>query len=329
MKNSILVLSIAVTLLCGFLLIQKNRQVEAALARAAAAENKREAIASEAAQQQKRNKDLRAQLRESRAESIESAASAQELQRRLAATPPAIDPTNPVSALFRDQAMREVMKAEARDGVARSVNALFKSGLASQLHLNDTQSDALKQLLTQKGSLMWEQFLLPMMAGEIDESNMAATGKNIRQMLEDNAAQIRSLLGDDGYNTYQWFDKTQPERERLDKFTQQFAGAGQALSDDQRSQLQGIMTEEHTNFQFQHDLGDPFQLDYEHWYDNFTPEKIDAYSAEMEQLNGRIWQRAQTVLTPEQAASFKEFMEQQLQQGRFTARMTTAMMGKK
>jgi hypothetical protein len=328
MKNSILILSMAITLLCVFLVVQKNRQMEAAMARATAAENKREAIAAQAAQQQKRSRNLRAELRESRVESFENASAAEELKRQLAAKQGTNDQATGVSAIFHDQAMREVLKDEARSGVARNVNALFKSGLARQLQLNDTQSEALKQLLTQKGSLMWEQFLVPMMTGEIDETSMAAAGKNIRQALDDNAQQMRMLLGNDGYDTYQWFDKTEPERDRLDNFAKQTAGAEQPLSDDQKAQLLGIMTDERAKFQFQVDIGDPSRLDYEHWYDNFTPEKIDAYSSEMEQLNDLIMQRAQSVLTPEQAASFKDFMEKQVQQSRLTARMTTAMMGR-
>jgi hypothetical protein len=326
MKNSILVLSAAITLLCIFLVAQKNQQIDAAMAKAEAAEKKREAVANEAAEQQKRNKSLRAELRESHVESLENATAAEELKRQLAAKPQTKGQPSGVSAIFHDQAMRELLKDEARSGVARNVNALFKSGLASQLQLNDTQSEALKQLLTQKGSLMWEQFLVPMMTGEIDEGSMAAAGKDIRQALDDNGQQIRMLLGNDGYDTYQWFDKTEPERDRLDNFAKQSAGAEQPLSDDQKAQLLGIMTDERARFQFQVDIGDPSRLDYEHWYDNFTPDKIDAYSSEVGQLNDLILQRAQSVLTPEQAASFKDFMEKQVQQSRLTARMTTAMM---
>jgi len=328
MKNSILILSVAITLLCVCLVVQKNRQMEAAMARARAAENNREAIAAEAAQQQKRSRSLRAELRQSRVESVENASAAEELKRQLAAKQGTNDQATGVSAIFRDQAMREVLKDEAKSGVARNVNALFKSGLARQLQLNDAQSEALKQLLTQKGSLMWEQFLVPMMTGEIDEGSMAAAGKNIRQALDDNAQQMRVLLGNDGYDTYQWFDKTEPERDRLDNFAKQSAGAEQPLSDDQKAQLLGFMTDERARFQFQVDIGDPSRLDYEHWYDNFTPEKIDTYSSEVEQLNDLIMQRAQSVLTPEQAALLKDFMEKQVQQSRLTARMTTAMMGR-
>src|SRR5262249_52378855 len=142
---------------CCFLLFQKNREVEAARARAAAAEQKREALASETAQTQQRNKSLRAELREKGTEASDNAATTQELQQKLAHAEAEAQNHKDGSEIFRDQAMKEVFTAEARQGVAKGVNALFRSGLAQQLQLNDAQTEALKPLLTQKGTLMWEQ----------------------------------------------------------------------------------------------------------------------------------------------------------------------------
>ncbi|MDB6124929.1 MAG: hypothetical protein JWQ71_3922 [Pedosphaera sp.] len=320
MKNSIVVLSVVITLLCGFLLFQKNREVEAARARIAAIEQKRAAMAAQASQQEQKNRSLRTELLGTRVE-------AQELRRELIKPTDTNQPKG-VSEIFREQAMKEVLKDEAKAGIARNVKALLDSGLAQQLKLDDNQTASLKKLLTQKGSIFWEQFLVPMMTGEVDEATMPEAGRVVRQALEENTAQLRALLGDDGYETYQRYEKTQPDREQVKNLGPKFAEAGQSLSAEQQSQLLAVMAEERANFKFQYDLADPLKLNFDRWYDNFTEERINAYSQDAEQLNEQIFQRANAVLTLEQAALFKKLLTQQLQQSKLTMRMTTATFAK-
>ena len=82
MKNSILVLSIAVTLLCGILLVQKNREVEAIRTRIAAAEQARAASAARAADEEKQTKSLQKRLRQTTLEAAQSASQATDPGRR-------------------------------------------------------------------------------------------------------------------------------------------------------------------------------------------------------------------------------------------------------
>jgi hypothetical protein len=328
MKNSIVGLSVLVTLLCGFLLFQKNREVEKVRAQIAAAEKKRAAMTAQANQQEQKNKNLRTELLETRMEAAEKSAEAHELKQQLSR--PAANDNQPkgVSEIFHDQAMKEMLKEETKVGIARNVNALFDAGLAQQLKLDDNQTTSLKKLLTQKAALVWDQFLLPMMTGEVDEAGMPAAGKAIRQALEENTAQLRTLLGNDSFEVYQWYEKTQPDRDQLKEFGLKFAEAGRGLSAEQQSQLLSLMTQERTNFKFQYDLSDPLQLNFDHWYDNFTEDRINTYTRDAEQLNDRIVQRANTVLTPEQAALFKGLLTQQLQHAKLTMRLTTATFAK-
>src|SRR5258708_28938870 len=134
MKNSIVGLSVVVTLLCSALLFKKDREVAAVRARIAATEKKQEAMTAEAAAAAKRNKSLQARLRESRVEAQTLAT--QELERQAVNTKTGTREHKGVSEIFRDEMMREALKAEAREGTAKNVNALFRDGLAEQLHLN-------------------------------------------------------------------------------------------------------------------------------------------------------------------------------------------------
>ena len=324
MKNSIVGLSVAVTLLCGVLLFKKDHEVAAVRARIAAAEKKQEAMTAEAAAAAKRNKSLQTRLRESRVEAQTLAT--QELDRQAVNTKTGTKEHKGVSDIFRDEMMREALKAEAREGTAKNINALFRDGLAEQLHLNDDQSAALKQLLADKMSILWDRMLVPMTTGELDEDGMARAGTAIKEAIEKNSAQIRSLLGDDGYNAYQWFEQTQPEREMVKKFVSQANEAGQQLTPEQQNQLFALMAGERAGFRAQNDLGNPEKLDFEHWYDNFSDEKIQAYNQGLAQANERIVQQGQGLLSPEQLAQLKETLARDALHGMMVVRSTKALM---
>ncbi|HEX4645131.1 MAG TPA: hypothetical protein VH598_05930 [Verrucomicrobiae bacterium] len=175
-------------------------------------------------------------------------------------------------------------------------------------------------------STLWNRMLLPMTTGELDEAGMAQTGAAIKEAIEKNSAQIRSLLGDDGYNAYQWFEQTQPEREMVNKFASQATEAGRELSLEQQNQLFALMAGERGSFRSQNDLGNPEKMDFEHWYDNFSDEKIQAYSQGMAQANERIVQQGQGLLTPEQLAQLKETLARDALHGMTVIRSTKALM---
>src|SRR5262249_45495014 len=160
---------------------------------------------------------------------------------------------------------------------------------------------------------------IPMMTAELDEAGMAASGKTTKRAYDQNTAQVRALLGDEGYEAYERFQKTQPERENVRRLTARLEEAGLALRAEPQGQLLAVMTEERLNFKFQFDLSDYSQWDFEHWYDNFTDEKLVVYGRDMEQLNDRMVERAQSVLTADQATLLKAFLADRLRQASFVA----------
>jgi hypothetical protein len=322
MKNSLLALSIGVTLVCILLVVRTNQDLASARARATVAERHRASLLESEGQRQ-----LPARLGGDEAGPLEKRTSPEVIP---ASKIPANDPAarSSLSAIFRDAAMQEMLKDEARVGAARNVKALFNAGLARQLNLTEEQSTKLRALLLEKASLFWERMLLPMMTGELDDAGMATAGQSLRGHFEANTAELKALLGDEGYNLYQWYEKTQPDRDQARRFIPEFERAGQALSAEQQAQLLGIMTDERANFQFSFDPGDPSRLDLEHWYDNFSHDKIETFGAELQQLNERVVQRASAVLSQEQASLLQSLLHRQLQKGRLTMLTTTAAIGK-
>jgi hypothetical protein len=326
MKNSIAGLSVAVTLLCGFLLFEKNREVAAMRARIAEEDRKQEELSADAARQAQQKKKLEARLHDSRVEALDNQMAAQVLRQQLANATFPKKKKRTVSEIFQDQMMREALKAEAEEGIAKNVEALFRDGLADQLHLNDALKTALQELLTQRMSILWERMMVPMVTGELDEAGMAQEGKAVKQEIAENTAQLQSLLGDDGYKAYQAFDQTQPERETLAKFSQNEADAGQELSPDQQSQLMAIMADERSKLRAQNDFGDPEKMDFDNWADNFSDDKISAYGEGLGQANAQILQRAQAILSPEQVTRLQQELAREALQGMMVVRSTKALM---
>jgi hypothetical protein len=66
-------------------------------------------------------------------------------------------------------------------------------------------------------------------------------------------------------------------------------------------------------------------LDFENWQGNFSPEKLDAYQQDMEDLNGSIVRQAQDVLTPEQSARLNQFLARNLFHSLVVIRATQSM----
>ena len=125
--------------------------------------------------------------------------------------------------------MKEALIAQAKEGVEKSVKGLFKAGLAQELRLNEEQAAQLKYLLMEKMSLLSDQIMVPMMIGEVNEADMVASGKATRRAYDENVAKIRALLGEEGFNAYERFEKTEPERDNMRRLTSQFEKTGQKI----------------------------------------------------------------------------------------------------
>ncbi len=330
MKNLVIGVSVCIAVLSTFLLTQRNREVAAAREQAARAEAERHAAFARQAELDARSKDLKNRLNASFDEAGAKTVEALQLRERLARLEEKGKVgARPADVLFRDPAMRDALQAQAQEACEKQVKALFRFGLAQQLNLNEEQSAALADLLMQRTSLLSDQIYVPMMTGNVDDATMAANGRATKAAYDENTAQIRALLGDDGFNTYQSFEKTQSERENLQRFNSECAKNGQDLSPDQQAKLLAAMAEERLNFKPQYDIGDPAKWDFEHWYDNFSDDKLVAFGNELGQLNDRMVQRAQEVLSPDQASLFKQLLTRQLNQAKFVVRSTTALFGRR
>jgi hypothetical protein len=325
MKNWILGFSIAAILITGFLLLEKDNEAAAARMRAAAAERERDDIAAKASQHENRAEKLQTQLDETQDARRVAADSRTLEQQVMRAVSGGAEQRN---RMLRDPRMKKAMETEAKHGIEKNVRSLFDAGLAEHLHLDDAGSAALFQLLTQKRALFWDKMLLPMMTGEIADHDMAAAGQAIRSAFDENKTQIRDLLGESGLSTYEWFEKTESARDEYRQLNTRLAKSGQQLTEDQQGQFYSILTDEYANFKMHYDFEDPSQLDLDHWYNNFTDDKLEVCAQDVDALNERMLQRAQAVLTADQLVSFRELLAERALKARFVVMTTSAMLAK-
>src|SRR6185436_2543701 len=113
-----------------------------------------------------------------------------------------------------------------------------------------------------------------------DEAGLAELGRKTKADMAAVADELKAFLGEDGYRTFESFEKSQPDRERLDKLATRLKEHGSALSPELRGQLLAVMAEERNNFKFAVDYNDTAQIDYEHFHDYYAEDKMNNYFTE-------------------------------------------------
>ena len=334
MKKILLIALVGVFAALCFLFQQQRRKSAEERAAVQAAKQQLAEVEAEAEKREQRNQSEQARLSSANAQLAEKAAKAAELEKAvatnaasLAARGDAAKPKHPMADVLRDPDMRETLRRQTEEAVARNVKALATKELLQQLGLDKEQVAAFKQLLTRRGALGFD-FMMPVMTGELDEAGLAELGRKTKADMAAVADELKAFLGDDGYKTFEAYEKGQPDRDRLDKLAMRLKESGGTLSPELRGQLLTVMAEERNSFKFAVDYNDTSQIDFEHFHDYYAEDKMNNYFAEMEQLNHRMLQRAQEILPAEQAAEFQEILKAQLQKGKYVVKTTQAMLGK-
>jgi hypothetical protein len=334
MKKILLVALVGVIAALCILFQQQRRKSAEETAAALAAKQQLAEVEAEAEKRERRNQSEQARLSSANAQLAEKAAKAKEFEQALATNATSLaargdtaKPKHPMAGVLRDPDMRETLRKQAEEAVARSVKALATRELLQQLGLDNEQAAAFKQLLARRGTLGFD-FMMPVMTGELDEAGLAELGRKTKSDMAAVAGELKAFLGDDGYKAFEAYEKGQPDREHLDKLGARLKESGGALSPELRGQLLAVMAEERNNFRFAIDYNDTSQIDFEHFHDYYAEDKMNNYFAEMEQLNNRMLQRAQDLLPAEQAAEFQEILKAQLQKGKYVVKTTQAMLGK-
>jgi len=330
MKKTAIGISLLLLLGAALIFLQKVNRVAQERTRAAEAEQKLAETQAEARRQEDKAKRAEEKLLETRLEAAASSSEARELKQKLANAPkPEKAPElNPGAKLLKDPQMKTTMKKQQMENVERMANKVVNASLIKELNLNADQARYLKDLLKKKYG-PGADLTIELMAGELSDAQMAELGKQFKQQINEADSQIKTYLGDDAYKTFEWQEKSQEDRSRVKDFQKKLADAGQSLGSEQEDGLVRAIYEERQNFKFQVDYRDPLNYDYEHLRDFFSDNNLDIFFHDLEQLNEKTLQHAQTLLTPEQSAVFQALQQDQLERGKVVVRMTNALFGKR
>ena len=229
-----------------------------------------------------------------------------------------------VAKMFKDPKMRELMKSQQKAFMGPMITKQYEEFFkAANLSAEDT--DQLKKLMTDKMLVGADQGMA-MLDDSTTAEERAAAGKKIKADQDDYDAQIKQLLGDN-YAAYQSYEKTVPDRSEVNQFGEQLSG-DQALTADQKTQLVKELGTARSSFKWTTDYTQNKTPEDGNYAGMFSEEKIEKFAQEKEQFDAQFLERAQKILTPEQAKQYAEHQKTQRDMQMVGMKMAASMFGK-
>jgi hypothetical protein len=217
-------------------------------------------------------------------------------------------PSNPLSEMFKNPEMKEVIKHQARATIGTLIDRHYVK-LFADLHLTPEQSSALKEMVVNR-HLGGADVGLSIFSNDMDATKRAELVQQARAAHEAGEAQIQEFLGDDAFTQFQDYEKSMSERMAVGGFKDQLGTGPTALTGEQEQQLIAAMAQERENFRFTTDLADRSKFTGD-LASMFTADRMNTYLQELAQLNQQYLNQAQGILTPDQFAAFGKYLQNQ------------------
>ena len=235
------------------------------------------------------------------------------------------NPMAGMAKMFKDPKMRELIKTQQKAFMGPMITKQYEEFFKAA-NLSSEDTDQLKKLMTDKMLVGADQGMALMDDSTTAEERLAA-GKKIKADQEDYDAQIKTLLGDN-YEAYKSYEKTVPDRSEINQFGDQLTG-DQALTADQKTQLVKELGEARSSFKWTTDYTQNKTPEDGNYAGMFSEEKIEKFAQEKEQFDAQFLERAQTILSPEQAKQYAEHQKTQRDMQMMGMKMASSMFGQK
>jgi len=197
--------------------------------------------------------------------------------------------------------------------------------LVKQMGLTPEEATQFKDLLADNGMKAAEQATSVFGgSGATNRTEMLSSLTAQQKSFDD---QLQAFLGDARYAQYKDYQDTVSERAMLTQFKQQ-AGSDYNLSDPQAEALLTFMKEEKKSVAASTGLplSDSGQ-NTAHLQSLMSDNNVDQYMQAQNTINQRVYDRARTILSPDQLATLGRFQTNQLQMMRVGMGMVKTMFG--
>lgn len=223
---------------------------------------------------------------------------------------------NMLQTMMKDPAMRDMMRSQQKAAINQMYAGLFK-----EMNLPSETKEKLAAILTDSQMRSIEAAQGMFGQGAEGSDAFKETQAKMDAAQKQTEAEIKALLGEEGYAKYDDYQKNLGERMQLNSFQTTLEAASLPLQEQQSAQLLQIMKEEKAAVP----PAIPSDNNRMPSSDMLTEEKINQQLRWMEDYNTRVAVRAKAVLTPEQYAKYEEYQKQQLAVQKFGLKMASEM----
>jgi outer membrane murein-binding lipoprotein Lpp len=325
MKNLVIGILLITTVVFGGLYFQQSRKATQAQVNAEGLQQKVSDLQSGVEEQEKKTAVLREELDLTRAdvaaraqeatkarETLQSnlasqATLASQSQAATAKTASTNKTSSPLAEMFKNPQMKEMIKTQQKTALGAMVDKNYGK-FFSDMHMTPEQSAAVKDMILSK-QLAAADMGMSLFSDDMDAAKRAEMVQKIKTAGDEADAKLKEYLGEDNFTQYQAYEKSMAERMAISGFKDQLASGPNALSSVQEQQLMQAMAQERQSFKFTTDFADKSKFTGD--FSMFTEDKLNTYFQELGQLNQQYVSRAQSLLSPDQAASFAKYLEGQ------------------
>jgi phage terminase small subunit len=223
-----------------------------------------------------------------------------------------------VSSMMKNPEMRKMIRGQQKAAVEMMYSGLFK-----QLQLAPEEKAELSELLIE--SQMRQVDGAQGLFGDSEGQDPAQARADFAQAKKETDAQVKDLLGEERYATYQDYQKNITERMQLDQLKTRLEGAQMPLEEAQLAQLLKLMKDEKAKVPPAIPT-DP-NLSPAETKALMTADNLDKQVQWMEDYNKRVLDGAAGLLTPDQLKQFREMQEQQASMQKMGLKMAKEMFG--
>lgn len=222
-----------------------------------------------------------------------------------------------LAKMMEDPDMRRMVVQQQKTVMDNLYAPLFK-----ELALSPAETDQFKNLVLTNQLRNMER-AGDLMKGLAEPASRDATFQKVVQQAKEGDEEMKALLGEQRFAHYREYNETMGDRLTIQQLKQQLLSAT-PLRDDQEFQLHRIMREEAKKMPLPPGEDNPGVRS---WSMIVSDEAMENQFHRQQEINKRVLERAQAVLSDEQLETFRKFQLNQLQMQRMGVTMARKMMG--